>query len=191
MLQYSLIACTTSSDGATAEVPPQPRQDTPYFDVHEKWHKEESIVSSLQKKLEVHALLLTDEFRRAYVARFQRLRGVTQDSLGQDIGRRVGVLVSVFSPEKPYESLDDRRLWTIQLKYGINTLANPEIKSLNDKVLLDPFFPFVNQWSREFILAFDPTAGTTGDSGGDETPLPDSVTLIMRSALTSVEVRWP
>jgi hypothetical protein len=93
----------------------------------------------------------------------------------------MGFLVSVSTPERPYENVDDRRLWTSSLQIGAVQIQNAEIRPLSDKVLLEPFFPFVTQWSREFLVAFDP--GATGE-------LPQSVVLKFKSALVALDLEW-
>jgi hypothetical protein len=134
-----------------------------------------------QKRIEVHAVMLTAEFRTAYMERAAKIWGEGQQAFDSSIGSRVGFLVSFSTPDRPYEFLEDKRLWVLSLNYGGTKVSNPEVRSLADKAVLDPFFPFVNQWSREYLVAFDPAMGSS---------LPQSVSLSLKSALAGVELEW-
>jgi hypothetical protein len=148
----------------------------------EKWYRETYVSPAFQKRIDIKAVLLTNEFRKAYLARYVRIHGEGQGQFDETIGSRIGVLVSLFSSERDHELLEDRRLWTVSMKYGKAELRNPEIRMLPEKPLLTPFFPFVSTWSKEFLLVFDPQ----GVEGG----LPEKVVLSMRSALADVEMIW-
>lgn len=174
-------ACASTDGGVKGEVPPSADSDANYTPVLNKWHRDGSVYHLFQKRIGVHGVLLTSEFRKAYLERMARLRGDSQSSLDESVGRRMAFLVSVTSPERAYENIDDKRLWNIALKYGNLQIQGAEVRPLSEKNTLDPFFPFSNQWSREFLVAFDP---------GGVTELPQSVTLVLKSALVSVEMEW-
>jgi hypothetical protein len=181
LLAFLLVGCASSRGSLNSDVPPSASSDNNYADVLEKWARSGSVHHLFQKKMDVQAIMLTNEFRAAYLERMTRLRGDTQSSLDESVGRRVGFLVSLSTPERAYENLDDKRLWTAALQLGTLQVQNAEIRPLSDKTLLDPFFPFVTQWSREFLVMFDP--GATGE-------LPQSVILKLKSALVALDLEW-
>jgi hypothetical protein len=176
-----MVSCASSSDNAISSVPASVLADSPYADALQKWQRSDAVFSMFQKRVEIHAVMLSTEFRKAYMERAVRIWGEGQQAFDSSLGNRVGFLVSFSTPDRAYESLDDKRLWVLNLKYGDTKIPNSEIRSLMDKAFLEPFFPFVNQWSREFLVAFDPGAGGN---------IPDVVGLTFKSALAGVELIW-
>jgi hypothetical protein len=178
-----LGGCASTSGGAESSVPVSARADGEYAPVLEKWYRETFVSPAFQKRFEVKAVLLTNEFRKAYLARHARLQGPSQGGQFDDsIGSRVGVLLSVFSSDRDFEILEDKRLWTIAMNYGQAELRNPEVRMLPEKALTTPYFPFVSPWSKEFLVVFEPQGGEGG--------LPDKVELTMRSSMANVEMIW-
>ncbi len=175
------VSCASSSDNAISSVPASAIADSSYADVLQKWQRSDAVFSMFQKRVEIHAVMLTAEFRKAYMERAGRIWGEGQQGFDSSLGNRVGFLVSFSTPDRAYESLDDKRLWVLNMNYGNTKIPNSEVRGLTDKALLEPFFPFVNQWSREFLVAFDP-----GASGN----LPEVVGLTFKSALAGVELIW-
>lgn len=180
-VSLALTSCASVSGGVSSSVPAAASSDTAYSPVVRKWHRSESVYSMFQKRIEVNAVMLTSEFRSAYLERAGRIWGEGQEAFDSSIGSRVGFLVSFYTPDKQYDYLDDKRIWALSLNYGGTKVSNPEIRALSDKVVLDPFFPFINQWSHEYLVAFDPALGSS---------LPQSVSLALKSALANIELEW-
>jgi hypothetical protein len=176
-----VLGCASSGGEVRSEVPPQAASDSVYAETLEKWHRSDSVYSLFQKKIQVHGVLLTTDFRKAYLERVSRIRGDAVNALDESVGRRLGVFVSLTTPDYAYENLDDKRLWSVSLRYGKTQIHAPDVRPLSEKTPLTPFFPFVNQWSREFLVTFD--ANSTGE-------LPDSVLLSLKSALVAVDLEW-
>lgn len=183
-----LAACTTTSDDATAVAPVALRDDAEYFPVLQKWTKEAHLFSQFQKRIDVHATLLTDEFRQAYAGRWARLRGDSGAQLENLGGTSLGVVLSVFTPDDPYMEIENRALWSVTLKYGTQTVPLTQARKLPNKPLFQPYFHFINQWTQETLLVFDVVPG--GDPSSKVLALPQTLSLSLRSALANVDVTW-
>lgn len=179
-----LASCTISGPGTLSSIPLSPKEDKSYIEVFNKWHKEINIFSEFQNRIEAHALFLSDDFRKAYHKRFESIRGETIDPFNQETGADFGILISVTTPDHYFEEVDSRNIWTLKLAYGSLDLANPDIRSLKEKEILEPFFPFVSKWSKEFLVVFN----LKKEEGKAE--LPQKVKLSMRSSLATIEMEW-
>lgn len=178
-------ACTSSSERATATIPPSTSSDSAYNSVLKKWQREAQAYDEFRLQIDVKAVLFTDEFRRAFLERWQRIRGESRSSLQEMTSGKSGALVSLYTPIYEYMTLDNAKLWSFELRFGDRVFAPTLVKLVPDKVMLQPYFPFVSNWSREYLVIFD-----TAAPGGESLVLPDSVTLALRSALSNIEFKW-
>lgn len=179
-------SCTTLSKESSASVPPLPLDDKAYAPILEKWSREANVLEKFQKQVDVHAVLFTDEMRRAYAERFARLRGKA-DAQIEDIGdNKLGLVVSVFTPSTDFLDLDNALLWSLSVRWGAQQIEKPLIRKLKNKTPFEAFFPFVNHWSQDYLVVFD----SREQLGNSILANPQSVTLSLRSALANVELTW-
>lgn len=185
------VSCVSSS--VSGSTPPEPTQDEAYEPVLSKWSRKIAVFSKFQNRVEMNAVLLTDEMRRAVTQRLFRLRGqsdglsVLSDSSG---AVRLGVLVSVFTPEAPYANLDDRSLWSLAMRVGPSQLNPMYVRRISDKTLLQAFFSHIHQWSQDYLLVFDfPETILQQDNENQKQTL--GAEFIAQSAIAKVGLRWP
>lgn len=178
-------ACTSTSDGAQSEIPVSAKSDDKYAAALEKWQREAHVFNQFQKRADATVVLMTEEFRRAYLERWKSIRGDSKSSLDEMTSGKLGLFVSIYTPEYPYISLDNAKLWSHQLQFGDKSLAPIQVRALTEKSTFEPYFPFISHWSREFLVVFE-TASPTGES----LVLPSSVTYSLKSALVNLEFTW-
>lgn len=190
-LLLSSTGCVSSSAGGKA--PPQASEDSQYEPIFSKWFRKTTVFSKFQNRVEMSAVLLTDEMRKAVAQRLSRIRGsadgisVLSDSSG---GVRLGVLVSVFAPDAAYANLDDRSLWSLAMRIGPSQMTPMYVKRVTDKTLLQTFFPNIHQWSQDYLMVFDfPETILQRDSETQKETL--TAEFLAQSALAKVELRWP
>ena len=186
-----VVSCVSKS--ATGSTPPGPTDDDVYEPVLSRWTRKINVFSKFQNRVEMTAVLLTDDMRRAVTQRLSRLRGsgeglsVLSDSSG---GVRLGVLVSVFTPEAPYSNLDDRTLWSLSMRIGPSQLSPVYVRRIADKTLLQTFFSNIHQWSQDYLMVFDfPETILQRDNEIQKQSL--TAEFIAQSAVAKVELRWP
>jgi len=195
LLAGSLVLTTTGcvSSQVSSVAPPGPSEDDVYQPVLARWTKNIRVFSKFQHRIEMSGVLLSEEMRRAVSQRLSRLRGsgegisVLSDSSG---GVRLGVLVSVFSPEAPYNNLDDRTLWTLSMRIGPNQQSPLYIRRVVDKTLLQTFFLGINQWTQDYLLVFDFPETALQRDNENQQQLP-TAEFLAQSAVARVELRWP
>lgn len=192
-LGAALLANSCVSASESAVVPPAATEDRLYAPVLKRWFRDIKVFSEFQNRIELSAVLLTSEMRRAVTERLSRLRGsseglsVLSDTSG---GVRLGVLVSVYTPDEAYMSLDDRSLWSLSMRVGPSQMTPMYVRQISDKTLLQSFFPSIHRWSQDYLMVFDyPETILQPDSTEQKTTL--AAELFAQSAIAKVELRWP
>lgn len=187
----SLTACTTASSNTRTVVPPGPMDDVEYSAVLLKWTKEAKVIDHFQKQVDFNAVLLTDEMRRAYVARHARLRGDASAAIEDMNGGKLGMIVSIFTPDSGYEDLSDRSVWSVSLRAGAQSVTNVQVRRLSNKTVLEPYFPFVNRWTNDYLLVFETASAPQPGAAASEILLQaQDVSLVLRSAIANVDFNW-
>lgn len=194
LLSVTFATFTSSCVSKTeSSVPPGPADDTLYSPVLTRWTRDIHVFSKFQNKVEISAVLLADEMRRAVTERLSRLRGNTEglavlsDSSG---GVRLGMLVSIFTPENPYMNLDDKSLWSLSLRIGPNQQGPMYVRRVSDKTPLQPFFAHIHQWSQDYLLVFDFPETSLQPENDNQKQL-TTAEFVAQSAIARVALRWP
>lgn len=180
------VACTSVPEGSSVAIPPDPLQDDAYRPVMEKWSQSVRVFDQFQNRLELQAVLFTEEMRQAYLARWVKMRGDTFAKIGMDVGGKLAVFASVFTPQDDFLRLDDSTLWTVRMAYGDQVIAPVMIRKLYDKALYQSFFPFITTWSSEYLIVFEANVAESSPS----MVLPQQVSAQFLSSLASVELQW-
>lgn len=190
---FSLFAqagCVSSRD---ASVPPVAGEDALYAPVLERWTRKMTVFSQFQNKIEISAVLLNDRMRKAVGERLARLRGgaegvsIFSDSQGNN---RLGMLVSVYTPESTYLNFDDKLLWSLSLRVGPSSQAPLFVRRVYDKTTLEPFFSGIHRWSQDYLLVFDFPENAVSQDSKSSAPASE-VEFSAQSALARVTLRWP
>lgn len=98
----------------------------------------------------------------------------------EEIEGKLAFFVSIFSPRRDFINLSEDKVWEISLKNGAQQLKPVRIQKLTKKEEWLPFFPYVNRWSREYVVIFDPVEGA-----------PEDVNLRISSLYAQTVMRWP
>jgi hypothetical protein len=174
-------------------VPPDAATDAVYAPVLERWTRKAGVFSQFQNKIEISAVLLTDQMRKAVGDRLARLRGATEgmsvlsDSSG--VGR-LGMLVSVYTPENAYLNFDDKSLWSLSLRVGPQQQQPLFVRRVFDKTALEPFFSNIHRWSQDYLLVFDfPETAVSQEAKTDAAA--SEAEFFAQSALARISLRWP
>lgn len=193
-LSWLSVACVSGGSKTAGSLPLGPAEDTQYFPVVQKWTRNVQVFSQFQNRIEMTAVLLPDEMRRAVAERLSRLRGHSDglSVLSEAPGgvARLGLLVSVFTPETPYMNLDERSLWSLNLRIGAQQQQPMFVRRVADKTVLEPFFTHIHRWSQDYLLVFDfPETSLQRDSA-TQAQVSDAE-FLAQSAIVRIEMRWP
>jgi hypothetical protein len=180
-------ACTTTKGEVVSAIPPEPLDDAEYAPSLERWSRKVQLVDQFQKRVDASAVLFSDGMRKAYVARWSRIRGEKEAEIEGLAGGKLAVFVSIYTPEDDYLELENRQLWSHALQLGPAAVSPTLVRRLPAKSAFTPFFPFVNKWTSDYLLLFD---ASTAGLGAEGLVNSTSATFTMRSALASVEFTW-
>lgn len=201
ILGCALTYCTSTSSGeSTAEIPTSVKNDKDYFPVFEKWTQEAHVYLDLQKRIDMYVTLLGQDFRGAFSQRWQKLHGSSPFTLEGNPATHVGAFLSIYTPDRPYQRLDDAKVWTFELSLGdkkyIPMLVKRAAQKSTEKVAFEGFFPYINSWSTEYFVLFELVAKPTSEGkvdvpgAGPETLITLPVTLSARSNLARMDFVW-
>lgn len=157
-----------------------------------KWSREAHVYESFQKKADATAVLLVDEVRQAYAARWQKLFANAGGRLEGLKSSQVGVFISYFSPNNNESALDDTALWSYGMALGAEKRPAEfiSVTALPRKELFEPFFPFISRWTNEYLLIFD-SQGQAAPESVEKFTVPSMLSLSLRSPSVALEFRWP
>ena len=105
----------------------------------------------------IRATYLDKSFMRSYEDKYYDYYMKRPKNLIKKIGKSTVFLVSVYTPRKSYNNLDSKRsIWMVYLTNNEGESLMPlSIKpSQQKKVFLKKFFPYVTDWSRQYIIKF-------------------------------------
>jgi hypothetical protein len=182
-----LGACTSVPDGTIAMIPPEPPSDYDYSKVIKKWRKSVRVYDQFQNRVEMNAVLFTEEMRQAYLARWKRLRGDGEARIASEFGGNLALFVSVYTPQEDFIRLDNQNLWTIRMTYGTEKLAPTTVLRLYEKPMYQSFFDFVDKWSAEYLVVFDVSA----TESSEPVALPEDIGAQFSSSLAYINLKWP
>ncbi len=180
-----LAGCVTSIEEAV-EINPTAESDGSYYKVYSKYTRDANVFDNFENKYTLTATVLSPEMRSAMASRYERLYKVQQGIL-EEASSKTGFFVSIFSPERGGLDLDDEVLWTILVKIGETPRRPSLVRRLGEKERWRPFFPEVNQWSKEFLVVFDEPLP---DLASENLVHKNSISLKFANADASVSLAW-
>jgi hypothetical protein len=169
-----------------------------YARIHRRWTRYKHLTNSdYTTTLDVHATLLGDEFRAAYLAEVTALRRFTPPqhaALAKDLrsagDRWVEVVLEMVTSNWRWNDLTSpRSVWTLTLADDAgHVVAVAEVASLQEKpdtlqALFPPVTPFTRGWRVRFPRVLSDGTLLLG-------PTTRALTLRFAGALGSTEVRW-
>jgi len=168
-----------------------------YARIHKRWTRQQHVTKDFTTTLDVHATLLSDEFRAAYLSEVTALRRLTpaqHTALAQDLrsaGERwVEVVIEMVTSNWRWNDLTSpRTVWTLTLADDAGHVASvAEVASLQEKpdtlqALYPPVTPFTRAWRVRFPRVLSDGTMLLG-------PGTRALSLRFAGALGNVEVRW-
>ncbi len=115
------------------------------------------IYNNLNTVMYIRATYLDKSFMRSYEKRYYNYYMKHMDNLSKKVKKNTVFLVSVYTPRQSYNDLDLKRsIWMVYLTNNEGESIMPlSIKpSHQKKVFLKKFFPYVTDWSKQYIIKF-------------------------------------
>jgi hypothetical protein len=168
-----------------------------YARIHRRWTRYKHLTQDFTTTLDVHATLLGDEFRAAYLAEVTALRRLTpaqHAALAKDLrsagDRWVEVVIEMVTSNWRWNDLTSpRSVWTLTLADDAGHVAEvAEVASVQEKpdtlqALYPPVTPFTRGWRVRFPRVLSDGTLLLG-------PNTRALTLRFAGALGSAELRW-
>lgn len=187
MLGFTVSGCWSTADFGHVSTPLAAEADDSYWDVIEQWHRKAEWYGDLEEHSSVRAVFLNEEVRSAYLKRFEEVRGERLEVFSQDESSHMAILVSLYSAQSAFTNLADARQWSLFVSLGGGAVRPFQVREVYEKALLQAFFPFINSWSREFLVVFDPAGGSASETAE---PLPNTLVLDAKSTQVSFSLEW-
>lgn len=168
-----------------------------YARIHRRWTRYQHLTKDFTTTLDVHATLLSDEFRAAYLAEVTALRRFTPTqhaALAKELrgagDRWVEVVIEMVTSNWRWNDLTSpRSVWTLTLVDDAGHVAEvAEVASVQEKpdtlqALFPPVTPFTRGWRVRFPRILSDGTLLLG-------PHTRALTLRFAGPLGSAEVRW-
>ncbi len=161
VLPFYLSGCSSFYSSGIFSVSRSRRE---YFSVLEKWTKKADIYNKLNTVMYIRATYLSRPFVRAYAKEYAKYYLLNSkaykekfNGLAPAFNSRITLLVSVYTPKKSYNNMDSKRsIWTIYLvnSEGESIMPQSVKPSQKKRVFLRKFFPYVTDWSKQYIIKF-------------------------------------
>ncbi len=175
ILSSCFLSCT---HGTVSSVQESIRSDKKYSEVLDKVTKTSYVTDVFESLLTVHVSYFSEEFKQALEERYKKLFNRTNSNIVPSNG--VSFIVSVYTNDKTLMNLEDRKIWSIFMEVGSNRIDDFSIRAIPDKNRVKPFFNYINNWSREYLITF-----STDTTGSDS-----NVKLFLSNPEAKVELKW-
>ena len=128
-----------------------------YLSALGKATRKADIYNNLNTVMYIRAAYFDKPFMRAYEDKYYDYYMQKPKNLIKKIEKSTVFLVSVYTPRKSYNNLDSKRsIWMVYLtnSEGESLMPLSIRPSQQKKVFLKKFFPFVTDWSKQYIIKF-------------------------------------
>ncbi len=151
---FFLSGCSVFS---SLGIPPAVQTGGGYKSALRKSTRKADIYNKLNTVMYIRATYLNNNFVRAYEKEYYKYYMKKPKGLIDKQKGYITLLVSVYTPRKAYNNLDSNRsIWMVYLTNNEGESVMPlSIKpSQKKRVFLKKFFPYVTDWSKQYIMKF-------------------------------------
>lgn len=192
-LAAAFVALLLAGGCAALSRQPEARPDAAYRSVVERWTRSDEEYEELETKLLVSATYKSWPFRQAYVAQYARIFLLPEREREALLARETAALeqfhdfvLSAYTPVRQSgDFLTRTGIWKLYLEGpgGVRVPSARVERVAEPHRVLEAFYPFVNRWSRVFLVRFP------RETAGGEAVLPNPETDRFRLVLASTEAR--
>lgn len=168
ILSFALLIPLFSFSGcsffSSIGIPPALQSTRGYKASLEKSTRKEDIYNKLNTVMYIRATYFSKSFIYAYSKEYANYYMLSKKAfkeklhtLSSKFGKYITLFVSVYTPKKSYNNLDSARsIWMVYLVNNEGESVMPvSIKPSQEKrVFLKKFFPYVTDWSKQYIIKF-------------------------------------
>lgn len=148
------VGCQTTSDDVSVDISTEAKKDKAYHLALQSASRQVKVYDNFETILVANTTFLSAPFRTAFSSRLSTLLDQALFSLDEGTNKSA-FFVSVFTPEDEKSMIGNTKLWSIFLTNQSEKIYPSLIKELPTKERWRTFFPYVNNWSKEFLILFD------------------------------------
>ena len=151
---FYLSGCSVFS---SLGIPPAVQTSGGYASALRKSTRKADIYDKLNTVMFIRATYFNKSFVNAYEKEYNNYYMKKPAGLREKLRNYITFLVSVYTPQKSYNNLDSNRsIWMVYLTNNEGESVMPvSIKpSQKKRVFLKKFFPYVTEWSKQYIVKF-------------------------------------
>ncbi len=151
---FYLSGCSVFS---SLGIPPAVQSYGGYKSALRKATRKADIYNKLNTVMFIRATYFNKSFVHAYEKEYYNYYMKKPAGLKENLSKYITLFVSIYTPEKSYNNLDSNRsIWMVYLTNDEGESVMPvSIKpSQKKRVFLKKFFPYVTDWSKQYIMKF-------------------------------------
>ncbi|MGM0597362.1 MAG: hypothetical protein ACQES9_10020 [Myxococcota bacterium] len=171
----TLLSCTLKSEYVNISHAPVTIEASEYFEILERWKRKKRIIKKFDTTLEIHAVLLSWEFSRAYNSKYASLFDLNKSETNKlwnkqknELKKHIQFIVSAGSTEEEWNDLEKGyhspqkpaknskgSIWRISLSVDkIKNIKPVEIKKIRISKTHKTFFPFIGHFHKLYVIKF-------------------------------------
>jgi hypothetical protein len=166
-----------------------------YPQVLERWTRNLDIFVDLELRLSMSATYKSPEFKASYLDSYGERVGFGEDKKAaitrmdsRESEEFIEIFISVYTPRLEWNELDSSEsIWKLYMGEGAGRVEPFEIEMLEaSEPSLLAFFPYIDPWSRVYLLKFPRFAVNGSSPIGDD----GSLRLSVKGVMGSGELVW-
>ncbi|MDA3864416.1 MAG: hypothetical protein PF689_11175 [Deltaproteobacteria bacterium] len=174
-ISLTVLSCTLKSEYVNISNAPVTIEASEYFEILERWKRKKKIIKKFDTTLEIHSVLLSWEFSRAYNEKYSSLFDLNEtdkqnlwNKQKNELKKHIQFIVSAGSTEEEWNDLEkgyqspqkpgkesNGSIWKITLSVdNIKNIKPVEIKKLRISKIHKSFFPFISHFHKLYVIKF-------------------------------------
>ncbi len=147
-----LSSCVSHDDSVVSVLHPRPSMKKEYLEIINSHTKSKHVTRPFETVYKLHVTSLTPLVMTSFNQKFEEFFSRTQNLIEK--GKTV-FFVSIFSPIYKDSDLSNEHEWFTNYQVGNKKNTPEKIVRLKKSKLWNNFFPYVTEYSREFLLYFN------------------------------------
>lgn len=148
----SLSACVTDDDSVISTLHPRPNTQGEFRETIQDATKYKHVMRTFETVYKLYVTSLDPLVMESFKTKFEELFNRPQEVIEEG---KTAFFVSVFAPNAKEADMSNKYEWFTSFQIGNEKHKPEKVVRLKKSKLWANFFPYVTDYSREFILYFD------------------------------------
>ena len=147
-----LSSCISHDDSIVSILHPRPSRKNEYLEIINTYTKSKHVTRPFETVYKLHVTSLTPVVMTSFNQKFEEFFSRTQTLIEKE---KIVFFVSIFSPLYKDSDFSNEHEWFIHYQVGNKKYTPEKIVRLKKSKLWNNFFPYVTEYSREFLIYFN------------------------------------